>query len=157
MCAEHCARLGPGGRSGTKAGPPLQSKQRQLAEEAEDVDGGGPGPAAPVVAEVDVPKAGPEARPQIPTKPRVPSKPQELGSSPAGRPTPAPRRASENTAPTPPTPRPRSSLQHETPGEPGGGSGLVNGERGFGGGPGACRGVSGVFDCACALGALVEA
>ncbi|XP_026926559.1 MICAL-like protein 1 isoform X2 [Acinonyx jubatus] len=127
VCAEHCARLGPGGRSGTKAGPPLQPKQRQLAEEAEDVDGGAPGPGAPVGAEVDVPKAGPEARPQIPTKPRVPSKPQELGSSPAGRPTPAPRKASENTAPTPPTPRPRSSLQHETPGEPGGGSSLVNG------------------------------
>lgn len=87
---------------------------------------GGPGPGA---AEVDAPKASPEARPQIPTKPQVPDKPQELASPPAGCPTPAPRKVSESTALTPPTPRPRSSLQPENSAEQGGGSGLVNGER----------------------------
>uniref|UniRef100_A0A7N5K8L7 MICAL like 1 n=1 Tax=Ailuropoda melanoleuca TaxID=9646 RepID=A0A7N5K8L7_AILME len=127
VCAEHCARLGPGGRSGAKPGPPLQPKQQQLAEEVKDVDGGGVGASAPAGAEVDVPKASPEARPQIPTKPWLPSKPQELGSSPAGHPTPAPRKAPESPALTPPTPRPRSSLQHENSAEQGGSSGLVNG------------------------------
>ncbi|XP_039102043.1 MICAL-like protein 1 isoform X1 [Hyaena hyaena] len=127
VCAEHCARLGPAGRSGTKVGPPLRPKQQQLAEETKDVDGGGPSADAPTGAESDMPKGGPDPRPQIPSKPRVPSKPQEPGSSPAGRPTPAPRKTSENTAPTPPTPRPRSSLQQEAPGEQGGGGGLVNG------------------------------
>lgn len=130
MCAEHCARLGPGGRSGATSGPPLQPKQQQLAEEVKDVDGGGVGRSAPAGAEADVPKASPEARPQIPTKPRLPSKAQELGSSPAGRPTPAPRKAPEGPALTPPTPRPRSSLQHENLAEQGGSSGLVNGEHG---------------------------
>ncbi|XP_027971362.1 MICAL-like protein 1 isoform X1 [Eumetopias jubatus] len=127
VCAEHCARLGPGGRSGAKAGPHLQPKQQELAEEVRDVDGGGTGASAPAEAEVAVPKASPEVRPQIPTKPRLPSKPQELGSFPAGRPTPAPRKAPESPALTPPTPRPRSSLQHENLAEQGGNSGLVNG------------------------------
>uniref|UniRef100_A0A4X1VKM3 MICAL-like protein 1 n=1 Tax=Sus scrofa TaxID=9823 RepID=A0A4X1VKM3_PIG len=120
VCAEHCARLGPGGRSG-----------QQLAGEAKDVEAVGPSPnaaAGAAEAEADMPKASPEARPQIPTKPRVPGKPQELASPPASRPTPAPRRASESTAPTPPTPRPRSSLQHENLAEPGGSSVLVNGK-----------------------------
>lgn len=130
MCAEPCARLGPGGRSGAKSGPPPQPKQQQEAKEAAegaaDVEEGGPGPGA---AEVDAPKASPEARPQIPTKPQVPDKPQELASPPAGCPTPAPRKVSESTALTPPTPRPRSSLQPENSAEQGGGSGLVNGER----------------------------
>ncbi|XP_059258015.1 MICAL-like protein 1 [Mustela nigripes] len=128
VCTEHCARLGPGGRSGATSGPPLQPKQQQLAEEVKDVDGGGVGRSAPAGAEADVPKASPEARPQIPTKPRLPSKAQELrSSSPAGRPTPAPRKAPESPALTPPTPRPRSSLQHENLAEQGGSSGLVNG------------------------------
>lgn len=147
VCAEHCARLGPAGRSGTKVGPPLRPKQQQLAEETKDEDGGGPSADAPMGAESDVPKGGPDPRPQIPSKPRVPSKPQEPGSSPAGRPTPAPRKTSENTAPTPPTPRPRSSLQHEAPGEQGGGGGLVNGEQGSSGGhghsPGCIGGLNG--------------
>lgn len=132
MCAEHCARLGPGGRSGARPGPPPQPKQQQLAGEAKDVEAVGPSPnaaAGAAEAEADMPKASPEARPQIPTKPRVPGKPQELASPPASRPTPAPRRASESTAPTPPTPRPRSSLQHENLAEPGGSSVLVNGEQ----------------------------
>uniref|UniRef100_A0A673UZQ5 MICAL-like protein 1 n=1 Tax=Suricata suricatta TaxID=37032 RepID=A0A673UZQ5_SURSU len=120
VCAEHCARLGPAGRSGTKAGHPLRpSRQQQLADEAKDAARGGPGAGAPAGAE--------EPRPQIPSKPPVPSKPRERGSSPAGRPTPAPRKASESSAPTPPTPRPRSSLQQDTLGEQGGASGLVNG------------------------------
>lgn len=148
VCAEHCARLGPGGRLGAKPGPPLQPKQQQLAEEVKDVDGGGAGASAPAGAEVGVPKASPEARPQIATKPRLPSKPQELGSSPAGRPTPAPRKAPESPALTPPTPRPRSSLQHENSAEQGGSSGLVNGERGSSG-SWALAGVRLVFQCTC--------
>ncbi|KAB1269409.1 MICAL-like protein 1 [Camelus dromedarius] len=127
VCAEHCARLGPGGRSVVRPGPPQQPKQQHLPEEAKDVEGGGPGPSVAAGAEVDLPKASPETRPQIPTKPRVPGKPQELANPPASRPTPAPRKASESTAPTPPTPRPRSSLQHENLVEQGGSGGLVNG------------------------------
>ncbi|XP_034804554.2 MICAL-like protein 1 isoform X3 [Pan paniscus] len=130
VCAEHCARLGPGTRSGTRPGPfsqPKQQHQQQLAEDAKDVPGGGPSSSAPAGAEADGPKASPEARPQIPTKPRVPGKLQELASPPAGRPTPAPRKASENTTPAPPTPRPRSSLQQENLVEQAGSSSLVNG------------------------------
>ncbi|XP_023487096.1 MICAL-like protein 1 isoform X3 [Equus caballus] len=126
VCAEHCTRLGPAGRLGAKPGLPPQPKQQQLTEEANDVEGSSSHPSAAVGAEVDEPKASPEARPQIPTKPQLPGKPQELASPPASRPTPAPRKASENTAPTPPTPRPRSSLQHENL-EQGSSSGLVNG------------------------------
>ncbi|XP_063519295.1 MICAL-like protein 1 isoform X2 [Pongo pygmaeus] len=130
VCAEHCARLGPGTRSGTRPGPfsqPKQQHQQQLAEDAKDVPGGGPSSSAPAGAEADGPKASPEARPQIPTKPRVPGKPQELASPPVGRPTPAPRKASESTAPAPPTPLPRSSLQQENLVEQAGSSSLVNG------------------------------
>nr|XP_024095638.2 MICAL-like protein 1 isoform X1 [Pongo abelii] len=130
VCAEHCARLGPGTRSGTRPGPfsqPKQQHQQQLAEDAKDVPGGGPSSSAPAGAEADGPKASPEARPQIPTKPRVPGKPQELASPPVGRPIPAPRKASESTAPAPPTPRPRSSLQQENLVEQAGSSSLVNG------------------------------
>lgn len=130
MCAEHCARLGPGTRSGTRPGPfsqPKQQHQQQLAEDAKDVPGGSPSSSAPAGAEADGPKASPEARPQIPTKPRVPGKPQELASTSAGRPTPAPRKASESIAPAPPTPRPRSSLQQENLVEQAGSSSLVNG------------------------------
>jgi hypothetical protein len=72
-------------------------------------------------------KTSPETRPQIPIKPRIPSKPQELPSPPTSRPTPAPRKASESTASTPPMPRPRSSLQQDSLAEQGGGSSLVNG------------------------------
>lgn len=119
VCAETCARLGPGGRAGAKPRSPPQPKQQQddakeAADEAKDVEGGSPSAAA-----------GAEARPQIPTKPCVPDRPQDLASPQAGRPMPAPRKALESTAQTPPTPRPRSSLQPENL-EPGGGS-LVNG------------------------------
>ncbi|EPY88366.1 MICAL-like protein [Camelus ferus] len=86
VCAEHCARLGPGGRSVVRPGPPQQPKQQHLPEEAKDVEGGGPGPSVAAGAEVDLPKASPETRPQIPTKPRVPGKPQELANPPASRP-----------------------------------------------------------------------
>lgn len=136
VCAEHCARLGPGGRLGAKPGPPPQPKQQQheeakeAAEEAKDVEDGSPSPSAATGAAIDAPKAGPETRPQIPTKPRALGRPQEQASPLAGRPTPAPRKASESTAPTPPTPRPRSSLQPENLAEQGGSSGLVNGEQG---------------------------
>lgn len=131
VCAEHCARLGPGGRSGTKPRLPPQPKQQQeeakeTAGEAKDEEGGGPSPSAAAAAETDMPTASPETRPQVPTKPRVPGKPQELASPPASRPTPTPRKASESTALTAPTPRPRSSLQPENL-EQGGSSGLVNG------------------------------
>lgn len=128
VCAEHCARLGASGRSGARPGTPPQPKQQQLTEEAKEVEGGSPSPKATVGAEADVPKASPEGRPQVPAKPRVPSRPQELASPPASRPTPAPRKASESTAPTPPTPRPRSSLQQENLVEQGGSSSLVNGK-----------------------------
>ncbi|XP_036720800.1 MICAL-like protein 1 isoform X1 [Balaenoptera musculus] len=128
VCAEHCARLGPSGRSGARPALPPQPKQQQLTEEAKDVERGGPSPNAAAGAEVDVPKASPEGRPQIPSKPRVPGKPQELASPPGSRPTPAPRKASESTALMLPTPRPRSSLQQENLVEQGGGSGLVNGK-----------------------------
>lgn len=125
MCTETCARLGPGGRAGAKPRSPPQPKPQQedakeAAEEAKDVEGGSPSVAT-----------GAESRPQIPTKPCVPDRPQELASPQAGRPMPAPRKALESTAQaplTPPTPRPRSSLQPENL-EPGG-SGLVNGEQG---------------------------
>ncbi|XP_026963410.1 MICAL-like protein 1 isoform X3 [Sagmatias obliquidens] len=128
VCAEHCARLGPGGRSGARPTLPPQPKQQQLTEEAKDVERGGPSPNAAAGPEVDVPKASSEGRPQIPTKPQVPGKPQEMASTPGSRPTPAPRKASESTALTLPTPRPRSSLQQENLVEQGGGSGLVNGK-----------------------------
>ncbi|XP_006071432.3 MICAL-like protein 1 isoform X4 [Bubalus bubalis] len=128
VCAEHCARLGPSGRSGARPGTLPQPKQQQLTEEAKEVEGGSPSPKATAGAEADVTKASPEGRPQVPTKPRVPGRPQELASPPASRPTPAPRKASESTALTPPTPRPRSSLQQENLVEQGGGSGLVNGK-----------------------------
>uniref|UniRef100_A0A8C8YW25 MICAL-like protein 1 n=1 Tax=Prolemur simus TaxID=1328070 RepID=A0A8C8YW25_PROSS len=130
VCAEHCARLGPGARLGARPAPPQQPKQQhwqQLAEGTKDVLGGSPSPRVAAGAEADGPKASPKARPQIPTKPRVPGKPPELASPPASRPTPAPRKASESTAPTPPTPRPRSSLQQENSVEQPAGSGLVNG------------------------------
>lgn len=122
VCAEHCARLGPGGRSGVKPRSPPQPKQHQeeakeAEEEAKDVEGGS---LSPSVA------SGAEARPQIPTKPCVPDKPQDLASPQAGRPMPAPRKAFESPALTPPTPRPRSSLQSENLVEQGGSS-LVNG------------------------------
>ncbi|XP_027623170.1 MICAL-like protein 1, partial [Tupaia chinensis] len=130
VCAEHCARLGPAGRSGTRAPPQLkQQPQQQPTGEVGDLQGAGPGPSASVGPEADGPKTSPETRPQVPTKPQLPSKPQELAppSPPASRPTPAPRKASESTALTPPTPRPRSSLQQENAMEQGGSSGLVNG------------------------------
>ncbi|XP_045146782.1 MICAL-like protein 1 [Echinops telfairi] len=130
VCTEHCARLGPGARSGAKPGPlePPKQLQPQLGEEASGVEGGHPSPPLVSATEADEPKArGTEAQPQIPTKPCIASKPQELASPPAGRPTPAPRKAAESTALTPPTPRPRSSLQYESLVEPGG---LVNGSLG---------------------------
>ncbi|XP_035128266.1 MICAL-like protein 1 isoform X1 [Callithrix jacchus] len=130
VCAEHCARLGPGVRSGTRPGSfpqPKQQHQQQLEEDAKDPPGGSPSSSAPAGAEADGPKTSPDSRPQIPTKPRVSGKPQELASPPAGRPTPAPRKASESTAPAPPTPRPRSSLQQENPVEQASSSSLMNG------------------------------
>uniref|UniRef100_A0A2K5PIW6 MICAL-like protein 1 n=1 Tax=Cebus imitator TaxID=2715852 RepID=A0A2K5PIW6_CEBIM len=130
VCAEHCARLGPGVRSGTRPGSfpqPKQQHQQQLTEDAKDAPGGGPSSSAPAGAEADGPKASPDSQPQIPTRPRVPGKPQELASPPAGRPTPAPRKTSESTALAPPTPRPRSSLQQENPVEQASSSSLMNG------------------------------
>uniref|UniRef100_A0A8C5NVY6 Microtubule associated monooxygenase, calponin and LIM domain containing -like 1 n=1 Tax=Jaculus jaculus TaxID=51337 RepID=A0A8C5NVY6_JACJA len=125
VCAERCPRLGPGGRL---AGRPLsQRKPQQVAGEAKDGEGGDPSPSVASGAEAERSQAGPEARPQIPSKPVVPGKPQELAGPAGGRPTPAPRKASESSAVTPPTPRPRSSLQQDGSLEQGTGSGLVNG------------------------------
>lgn len=122
VCTERCTRLGPGGQAGARPGPPSQPKPQQLEEEARDGEGGGPSPsvAAP-------PKAIPEARPHVPTKPPLPGKPQELASFPSSRPTPAPRKTSDSVASTPPTPRPRSSLQQDSSAEQGGSGGLANG------------------------------
>ncbi|XP_036315259.1 MICAL-like protein 1 isoform X2 [Pipistrellus kuhlii] len=124
VCAEHCARLGPGGRGARPRSPPQPERQqeegRDAAAEATDVEGGGPSPRA---------AAGAEARPRVPTKPCVPDRPPDPASPQAGRPMPAPRKTVEGTAPppsVPPTPRPRSSLQPENPVEQGGSS-LVNG------------------------------
>lgn len=125
MCAERCPRLGPAGQAGARPGPPPLPKPQQLEEEARDGEGGAPSPSAAVG-----PKAIPEARPHVPTKPPLPGRPQELASPPTGRPTPAPRKASDSAASTPPTPRPRSSLQQGSSAEKGASSGLVNGERG---------------------------
>lgn len=123
MCAERCTRLGPGGRSGTR--PLSQRKQQQLAEAK---DGEESDLSVSAVAEADGFQASSEVQPQTPNKPLLSSKPQELASPPAGRPTPAPRKASESSALTPPTPRPRSSLQQDGLVEQGTSSGLVNGE-----------------------------
>ncbi|EHH65827.1 hypothetical protein EGM_02674, partial [Macaca fascicularis] len=88
VCAEHCARLGPGTRSGTRPGfsQPKQQHQQQLAEDAKDVPGGSPSSSAPAGAEADGPKASPEARPQIPRlhEPPVP-KPRGTPKTPAPR------------------------------------------------------------------------
>lgn len=123
MCAERCTRLGPGGRSGPR--PPSQQKQQLTAEakDGEDRD-----LSVAVVAEADGLQASSEVQPHTLAKPPLPSKPQELASPPVGRPTPAPRKASESSALTPPTPRPRSSLQQDGMVEQSANSGLVNGE-----------------------------
>lgn len=115
VCAERCTRLGPGGRSGTR---PL-SLQKQLpvaaaAAEAKDGEDSDLSTSVAVAAaEADGLQASSEVQPHTLTKPPLPSKPQELASPPVGRPTPAPRKASESSALTPPTPRPRSSLQQD--------------------------------------------
>lgn len=128
MCAKRCARLGPGGRSGAR--PFSQREQQQVAEEAKDGEESdlSPSVAAVAAAEGDGLQASSEVPPQTQSKPPLPSKPQELASPPVGRPTPAPRKASESSALTPPTPRPRSSLQQDGLVEPSVNTGLVNGE-----------------------------
>uniref|UniRef100_A0A8C6R3K1 MICAL-like protein 1 n=1 Tax=Nannospalax galili TaxID=1026970 RepID=A0A8C6R3K1_NANGA len=123
VCAERCTRPGPGGRLGTR---PLSQQQQQVTE-AKDEEEGDLSRSTAATAEADGPQASPEAQLQILTKPPLPTKPQELASPPVGRPTPAPRRASESSVLTPPTPRPRSSLQQDSLVEQGSGSGLVNG------------------------------
>lgn len=134
MCAKRCARLGPGGRSGAR--PFSQREQQQAAEEAKDGEESDLSPsvvavaaaAAAAAAEGDGLQASSEVPPQTQSKPPLPSKPQELASPPVGRPTPAPRKASESSALTPPTPRPRSSLQQDGLVEQSVSTGLVNGE-----------------------------
>lgn len=125
VCAERCTRLGPGSRSGTR----LLSQQRQqpAAAEAKDAEDNDPSLSVAAVAEADRLQASSEVQFHTPTKPPLPSKPQELASPPGGRPTPAPRKASESSALTPPTPRPRSSLQQDGTVEQSVSSGLVNG------------------------------
>ncbi|XP_036064032.1 MICAL-like protein 1 [Onychomys torridus] len=125
VCAERCTRLGPGGRSAAR--PFSQPKQQQVAEAAKDGEESDLSPSVPAVAEADGLQASSEVQPQTLHKPPLPSKPQELASPPVGRPTPAPRKASESSALTPPTPRPRSSLQQDGLVEQGVSSGLVNG------------------------------
>nr|XP_042120772.1 MICAL-like protein 1 isoform X2 [Peromyscus maniculatus bairdii] len=128
VCAKRCARLGPGGRSGAR--PFSQREQQQVAEEAKDGEESDLSPSVAAVAaaaEGDGLQASSEVPPQTQSKPPLPSKPQELASPPVGRPTPAPRKASESSALTPPTPRPRSSLQQDGLVEPSVSTGLVNG------------------------------
>lgn len=125
MCAERCTRPGPGGRSGTR---PLSQQKQQPAAEAKDAEDSDPSLSVAAVAEADGLQASSEVQPHTLSKPPLPSKPQELASPPVGRPTPAPRKASENSALTPPTPRPRSSLQQDGMVEQSVSSGLVNGE-----------------------------
>ncbi|XP_038197513.1 MICAL-like protein 1 isoform X2 [Arvicola amphibius] len=124
VCAERCTRLGPGGRSGTR---PLSQRKQQQSAEAKDGEESDLSPSVATVAEADGFQASSEVQPQTLNKPLLPSKPQELASPPIGRPTPAPRKASESSALTPPTPRPRSSLQQDGSVEQGVSSGLVNG------------------------------
>ncbi|XP_040841850.1 MICAL-like protein 1 isoform X1 [Ochotona curzoniae] len=124
VCAERCARLGPGGRLGPRCATATQSKPLPAAK---DEDAGDTSSAEGAGAKADDAKAVPEARPQLAAKPQLPGKPQELTSPPGSRPTPAPRKASESSAPTPPTPRPRSSLQQDSLAEQAGGNSLVNG------------------------------
>ncbi|KAM4881263.1 MICAL-like protein 1 [Thomomys bottae] len=126
VCAERCTRPGPGGRAGSRPGSLLQTKQPPITE-AKDNDGGASSPRAAAQAGTDAPKVSAEARPQVPAKPPIPGKSQELASPPAVRPTPAPRKAPESTASTPPTPRPRSSLQQDGSVEQSGSGVLVNG------------------------------
>ncbi|KAK7804260.1 hypothetical protein U0070_019384 [Myodes glareolus] len=123
VCAERCTRLGPGGRSGTR--PLSQRKQQQLTE-AKDGEESNLSPSVAAVSKADGFQASSEVQPQTLNK-LLPSKPQGLASPPVGRPTPAPRKASESSALTPPTPRPRSSLQQDGLVEQGISSGLVNG------------------------------
>ncbi|KAM5288402.1 MICAL-like protein 1 isoform 2-T2 [Ctenodactylus gundi] len=125
VCAERCPRLGPAGRSGPRPSP--QANPQQLEEGARDGDRGAPSASVAARPTAEGLKASSEVRPHVPTKPRVPDRPQELGSPPPSRPTPAPRKASEGTASTPPTPRPRSSLQQDSLVEQGGSGGLMNG------------------------------
>ncbi|KAL1767201.1 MICAL 1 [Sigmodon hispidus] len=125
VCAERCTRLSPGGQSGTR--PLSQRKQQRVAEEAMDGQENDLSPSVAVVAEADGLQASSEVQTQTQNKPPLPSKPQELASPPVGRPTPAPRKASESPALTPPIPRPRSSLQQDSLVEQGTSSGLVNG------------------------------
>lgn len=126
MCAERCTRLGPGGRSGAR---PLSQQRQQLAvAEAKDAEDSDPSLSVAAVAEAVGLQASSEVQLHTLTKPPLPSKPQELASPPVGRPTPAPRKASESLALTPPTPRPRSSLQQDGTVEQNVSSGLVNGE-----------------------------
>ncbi|KAL6039483.1 hypothetical protein STEG23_034299 [Scotinomys teguina] len=124
VCLERCTRLGPGGRSGAR--PFSQQKQQQVAE-AKDGEESDLSPSVTAVAEADGLQASSEVQLQILNKPPLPSKPQELASHPVGRPTPAPRKASESSVLTPPTPRPRSSLQQDGLVEQSVSTGLVNG------------------------------
>ncbi|GAB1299576.1 MICAL-like protein 1 [Apodemus speciosus] len=124
VCAERCTRLGPGGRSGAR---PLSQQKQHPAAEAKDAEDSDPSLSVAAVAEADGLRASSEVQPHALTKPPLPSKPQELASPPVGRPTPAPRKASESSALTPPTPRPRSSLQQDGMVEQSVSGGLVNG------------------------------
>ncbi|XP_052016402.1 MICAL-like protein 1 isoform X1 [Apodemus sylvaticus] len=124
VCAERCPRLGPGGRSGTR---PLSQQKQHPAAEAKDSEDSDLSLSVAAVAEADGSQASSEVQPHTLTKPPLPSKPQELASPPVGRPTPAPRKASESSALTPPTPRPRSSLQQDGMVEQNVSGGLVNG------------------------------
>ncbi|XP_036615654.1 MICAL-like protein 1 [Trichosurus vulpecula] len=124
VCTQHRGRLGPLGR--TESRPRAAPHYPKVADgpEAAGVDEDGD----PAVSRRDPGDLKPSSESLPQSKPPLPSKPQELASPPAGRPTPAPRKASETSASSAspqPVPRPRSSVQGESPGEQGGY--LVNG------------------------------
>ncbi|XP_074127775.1 MICAL-like protein 1 isoform X2 [Sminthopsis crassicaudata] len=118
VCTQHWGKLGPlGGAEGRPRAALLPPDGSGPVEDGEE--------AAGSRRRQGEPQPGSEPPPQTLSKPPLPSKPQELGSPPAARPTPAPRKVSDSAASPQPVPRPRSSVQGESPGEQGGC--LVNG------------------------------
>ncbi|XP_028935208.1 MICAL-like protein 1 [Ornithorhynchus anatinus] len=133
VCTQHRGRLGKSVRAeGRPAGNPpgpRQSAEAGVASVGEDAPVSGRDRIRPVAGgPAERLQLSPDSRPQTPPKPPLPAKPLDLPSTPAGRPTPAPRRSVDATSPSPgvqPVPRPRIHGLGESSGELG--SSLVNG------------------------------